>query len=78
MQINFSQSDTLQFTQPQFVWGQEVITSKGIIGYICGFIFYPDVADWCYGLYLPETYGGQVDEVWYSADELLPLPLIPV
>ncbi|MCG8364344.1 MAG: response regulator [Pseudanabaenales cyanobacterium] len=64
-----------QFPSPQFRFGQKVRTNSGVVGYISGMVFYPDLKSWNYGLYLTNADNGEVcgkiDEIWYISEELM-------
>ena len=69
-QVYMIQTESFHFTEPEFCLGQKVKTQSNLVGYISGLIFYPDMASWCYGLYLANQEDGGVHEIWYLAEEL--------
>ena len=73
MKVHILNSDVFQFTQPKLHLGQRVKTQNGDTGYIAGLIFYPDTVTWSYGIYLPDHVGGKFFEVWYNAEDFIPI-----
>ena len=68
MQVDILGTQYFSFSKPQFNFGQCVKTQDGIIGYIAGLTFYPDVKDWVYYIYRIDQDNN--DEIGYEAHEL--------
>lgn len=68
MQVDILSTEYFRFSRPQFGFGQCVKTKDGIIGYITGLTFYPDLRDWVYYIYrIDQDYN---DEIGYEGNEL--------
>lgn len=70
--VDIINPDAFLFTQPERYLGEPVETEDGLSGYVAGVLFYPDTQTWCYGIYLPDHFGGEISEVWYEAEEIRP------
>lgn len=68
MQVDILSTKHFSFSRPQFGFGQCVKTQDGIIGYITGLSFYPDLKDWVYHIYRIDQ--EHLEEMGYEADEL--------
>ena len=70
MYSNIANTKLFQFTQPELSFGEKVRTQHDYRGYIVGLDFYPETAEWSYGVYLVDQQYKLIEEVWYAAQEL--------
>ncbi|HHP7243942.1 MAG TPA: hypothetical protein ACFE0H_04570 [Elainellaceae cyanobacterium] len=63
----------LNFSQPRFCFGQEIVTKDGRVGYVTGLNYVPEEQAWHYELYSANPKSPSfIEEWWFPEDDLHP------